>query len=124
MPPELVEQVASVLLALPRVVEEDAWVGVRWRISGRTIAHLFGGTDGLIRIVFCGDPDDVVAFSHLGPPYFRAGYGDDMIGMLLDQDTDWTEVAELVTISYCRMAPKKYATQVLADLTQRQDGPD
>ena len=35
-----------------------------------------------------------------------------MIGMLLDDGTDWTELAELLTYSYCLVAPKQLANQV------------
>ena len=32
--------------------------------------------------------------------------------MLLDEQTDWTEVAELLTDSYCLQAPARLADQV------------
>ena len=32
--------------------------------------------------------------------------------MLLDDDTDWIELAELLTDSYCIQAPMKLAAQV------------
>jgi hypothetical protein len=32
--------------------------------------------------------------------------------MVLDADTDWTEVAELVTDSFCQLAPKEVARMV------------
>jgi hypothetical protein len=32
--------------------------------------------------------------------------------MVLTDDTDWEEIRELVTESYCVMAPKKLAAQV------------
>jgi hypothetical protein len=31
----------------------------------------------------------------------------DIVGLVLDADVDWDEVAELVTESYCALAPKK-----------------
>ena len=99
---------------LPKAYEEDAWVGVRWRIGKNTICHLFGGEDGLFRVVFRGEPDEVVAFQHMGEPYFRAGWGSDIIGLILNDDTDWDEVSELITMSYCLMAPKGLAAQVEA----------
>lgn len=37
--------------------------------------------------------------------------------LLLSDETDWTEVAELVTESYCFLAPKK-----LLALVHRPDG--
>lgn len=112
VPAEYVDRLAGVLAALPEVVQEPAWVGVRWRVRGRTVAHVFGGEDGLFRVTLRGDPDEVAAFEHLGDPYFRGGWGADVIGLLLDDATDWTEVAELLTDSYCIRAPAELAQQV------------
>ena len=68
--------------------------------------------DQLFRVTFRAEPDEVMAFEHLGAPYFRAGWGRNVVGMLLDDDTDWDEVAELLTESYCTMAPGKLAALV------------
>jgi hypothetical protein len=48
-----------------------------------------------------------------GYPYFYAGWGRDVMAMALDGDTDWDEVRELLTESYCVLAPKKL--QALVD---------
>jgi hypothetical protein len=98
----------------PECVEEDAWVGVRWRVGQATVAHAFGGEDGLFRITFRAELDEVMAFEHLGRPYFKAGWGANVVGLVLDDDTDWSELAELLTDSYCVQAPAR-----LADLVQR-----
>ena len=98
--------------ALPECKEEPAWVGTRWRVGAATIAHVFGGEDQLFRITFRAEPDEVMAFEHLGEPYFRSGWGANVVGMLLDDDTDWTELGELLTDSYCLQAPVKLAAQV------------
>ena len=37
---EVVARVGAGCLALPEVVEEDAWVGTRWRIRTKTFAHV------------------------------------------------------------------------------------
>jgi hypothetical protein len=47
-----------------------------------------------------------------GHPFFYAGWGRDVVGMVLDDSTDWTEVAELLTESYCVLAPKKLVALV------------
>ena len=36
----------------------------------------------------------------------------DMVGMVLDDGVDWDEVAELLTESYCVLAPKKLVARV------------
>ena len=44
---------------------------------------------------------------HLGPPYLVHPVQGNLVVMLLDDDTDWNEVAELVVESYRLMAPQK-----------------
>ena len=48
----------------------------------------------------------------LGDPYFRTGCGGNVVGLLLDDLTDWTDLAELLTESYCLQAPAKLAARV------------
>ena len=112
VPPALVRRVGAVLDRLPQVGQEDAWVGVRWRVGSATVAHLFGGEDQLFRVTFRAEPDEVMAFEHLGAPYFRAGWGRNVVGLLLDERTDWEELAELLTDSYCLQAPPHLAGSV------------
>lgn len=112
VPEEWVARIDAVLGALPGCAREAAWTGTRWRVGGATVAHVFGGEDQLFRITFRGEPDEVAAFEHLGDPYFRAGWGGNLIGMLLDERTDWEELAEALTDSYCIQAPAHLADRV------------
>ena len=113
VPEEWVRRVDAVLGRLPRCEQEPAWTGTRWRVGGATVAHLFGGEDQVFRITFRGDPDEVAAFEHLGDPYFRVSWGGNVIGMTLDHSTDWEELAELLTDSYCIQAPQRLAHRVV-----------
>jgi hypothetical protein len=112
VPEEWVRRIGAVLTALPDCVEADAWVGVCWRVRRATIAHVFGGEDQRFRITFRAEADEVMAFEHLGLPYFRASWGGNVVGLVLDEATDWEEVAELLTDSYCLQAPASLAAQV------------
>lgn len=112
VPQAWVALIDDALRRLPQVVCEPAWVGTRWRVGSATIAHVFGGEDQAFRITFRGEPDEVMAFEHLGPPYFRAGWGGNVIGLVLDGHTDWTELGELLTDSYCLVAPERLARTV------------
>lgn len=112
VPQEMVRRIGAVLGALPECREENAWVGTCWRVRHATVAHLFGGEDQLFRITFRAEPDEVMAFEHLGAPYFRAGWGRNVVGLLLNDDTDWDELAELLTDSYCLQAPATLADRV------------
>lgn len=114
VPEEWVLRIDAVLGALPRCAQEAAWTGTRWRVGGATVAHVFGGEDQVFRITFRGEPDEVAAFEHMGHPYFRSGWGGNVIGMVLDDEggLDWDELAELLTDSYCLQAPAHLAEQV------------
>ncbi len=112
VPGAWVERLSTILGAFPEVREEDGWVGVAWRVRSATVAHVFGGEDQQFRITFRAEPDEVMAFQHMGEPYFKAGWGGNVVGLLLDDDTDWEELAELLTDSYCIQAPTRLADQV------------
>ena len=112
VPDELVRRLDAILTAFPQCEAEDAWTGTRWRVGSATVAHVFGGEDQQLRIVFRAEPDEVMAFEHLGDPYFRTGWSANAVGMILDHRTDWAELSELLTDSYCIQAPATLASQV------------
>ncbi|MEO6713771.1 MAG: MmcQ/YjbR family DNA-binding protein [Mycobacteriales bacterium] len=112
VPEEWVLRLDAVLVRLTGCRMESAWTGTRWRVGTATVAHVFGGEDQRFRITFRGEPDEVHAFEHLGEPYFRSDWGGNVIGLLLDEGSDWEELAELLTESYCLQAPAHFAEQV------------
>lgn len=116
--PSFVEATRRICLAFPDAREEPAWAGLRYVVRRRTFAHLLAISDPAgadVTVLAFSLPDDerdVVLAS--GDPFFRPGSGAARVGMVVDDATDWTEVAELLTESYCLMAPQK-----LADLVDR-----
>jgi hypothetical protein len=112
LPAALVRRFDKVMQRFPDCFSEDAWIGIRWRVRNATVAHLFGGEDGRFRITFRAEPEEVTAFEHLGPPYFRADWGRNVVGMIVDGATDWAELTELLTDSYCLQAPARLAGRV------------
>jgi hypothetical protein len=112
VPDEMVRRLGAIMGAFPECREESAWVGIMWRVGQATVAHVFGGEDQQFRITFRAEVDEVMAFEHLGPPYFRAGWGRNVVGLVLDDETDWEELGELLTDSYCLQAPATLANRV------------
>lgn len=118
---EVVAKLRSVCLGLPEAYEEAAWVGTRWRIRTKTFAHVLkidagwppayaraADSDGPITVMtFRSSGPELDALGDIGPPFFKPVWWTDIVGMVLDADTDWAEVAELLTESYCALAPKK-----------------
>lgn len=112
VPAEMLARLDAIMAALPQTRREKAWVGQRWRVGTSTIAHVFGGEDQRFRITFRGEPEEVTAFEHLGEPYFRGGWGENVIGLILDERTDWDEVAEALADSYRIQAPATLSAAV------------
>lgn len=115
VPEDVETNLRTVCLALPDAYEERAWVGTRWRVRGKTFAHVLGvEIDSVVRTVlsFRSEGEELEILRHTGHPFFVLGWGRDAMGMVLDADTDWSEVGELVTESYCVLAPKKLVALV------------
>jgi hypothetical protein len=118
---DVVLRLRAVATALPEAYEEDAWTGVRWRIRMKTFAHVMvaqrgfesayreiTGDDSTKTILtFRATGDELLALTHAGLPFYKPPWSPTIIGMVLDDDTDWAEVAELVTESYRFCAPQK-----------------
>jgi len=118
---DVVARVASTASALPDAYEEDAWTGVRWRVRNKTFAHVLvaqegytsayrditGVTEPTTVLTFRSSGDELLALTHAGPPFYQPPWSPTVVGMVLDKDTDWDEVAELVTESYRLCAPQK-----------------
>ena len=129
--PGILARIRSMCLALPEAYEEQAWVGTRWRIRKRTFAHVLtidagwppayaraAATDGPCTVLtFRSTAPEIPAFRDLGPPFCVPGWGRDDVGIVLGADNDWREVAELLTESYCVLAPKR-----LVELVERPTG--
>jgi hypothetical protein len=124
--PDIVARLRSICLPLPEAYEETAWVGTRWRIRKRTFAHVLSVSDGwppaYARAARTDGPVTVVMFRssgaelgtlrHAGHPFFGPPWRSDEVGMAFGGDVDWSEVAELLTESYCLLAPRRLAAAV------------
>jgi predicted DNA-binding protein (MmcQ/YjbR family) len=123
VPTEILGRLRSVCLGLPEAHEEQAWVGVRWRIRSRTFAHVLtveegrppayaraAGSDGPITVMtFRSAGPELEVLTAIGHPYFRPAWGPDVVGMVLGADVDPDEITELLTESYRVLAPKRLA---------------
>ncbi len=111
VPANIVRLVRTACAHLPEAYEEAAFTGVRWRIRTRTLVHVVTivQEQGLVTLItFHSVGEEHDALLATGDPFFR-GWGDGLVAMVLRDDgtTDWDEVKELLTESYCLLAPKK-----------------
>lgn len=115
---EIVDRVSEMCRALPEVtirVDESRTrarsTAFSFDIRRRSFCLLVareGATGKAVPLlVLRVDPDERDALLSIGHPFFAPRAGRDRIGVHLSGDTDWDEIAEIVTESYCRIAPKK-----------------
>lgn len=125
---EAVRRVGEIALAMPEVVEQDAWVGVRWRVRGRTFAQVLEVVDGRppglgvplspapgerpVVLHVHAAPEDVLTLQHVGPPWFKTRWGPTSMALRLPPEPDWGEVAEVVVDSYRVRAPRYLAARL------------
>jgi hypothetical protein len=123
---DVVLRLRSVAVALPEASEEDAWTGGRWRIRAKTFAHVMvaqRGYESAYRditgddtertiLTFRATGDELLALAHAGLPFYKPPWSPTIVGVVIDEDTDWTEITELVTESYRFCAPQKLARLV------------
>jgi predicted DNA-binding protein (MmcQ/YjbR family) len=117
VPGDVEDQLRDICLALPDAYEETAWKGTRWMVRKKTFAHVLGVVDddavdarsatGDVVLSFRAAADELDVLRNAGHPFFYLGWGRDAMGMVLDADTDWEEVRELIIESYCVLAPQK-----------------
>jgi hypothetical protein len=126
VPEVVVDRLRAICGTLPEVVEQEAWVGTRWRIRTKTFAHVLVVDDGrpaaharalghdgpAVVLTFRSGGEELAVLEQAGPPFFSPVWFEDIVGLELDDATDWDEVAELCTESYCLLAPKKLAALV------------
>ena len=125
VPDDVLDRLRAICAELPDAYEEPAWVGVRWRVRTKTFAHVLAihegaddegvndeGVDRRVVLTFRSEGDELEVLRRAGPPFSFLGWGRNALGLDLDDRTDWDEVRELVTDSFCVMAPKKLAALV------------
>lgn len=125
-PAETVAALRSVCLALPETYEEEAWVGTRWRIRTKTFGHVLaidagwppayawaaGSPGPIVVLTFSSSGTELDVLGHAGPPFFKPVWRRDVVGIVLAADVDWDDVSELITESYCALAPKRLVVLV------------
>jgi hypothetical protein len=123
---DVLARVRAACAHLPEIVEQPAWVGTRWRVRTKTFAHALtiddgrpqahaeaAGTDGPATVLtFRSRGEELVVLSRAPKPFFKPVWFPDVVGLVLDGATDWDEVGELLTESYCALAPRKLVALV------------
>ncbi len=123
------EQVRSICLALPEVTERLSHGAPTWFVKGKSFTTLWahGHHADDFPHVWCAAPPGAQLELTASDParFFRPPYvgGRGWIGVRLDRDVDWAEVAELCQDAYRVIAPARLAA-LLGGSTGRQPPPE
>ncbi len=112
-PRNALKRVRDICLALPEASEKEAWGRPTFRIRGKKMFAMYMDNhhdDGRLALwvnappgeqdlLIEADPDGFFVPPYMGP----SGW----VGLRLDREVDWDEVADLVLESYRMAAPKK-----------------
>src|SRR4051794_3833186 len=94
VPADVIARLRSVCFSLPDAYEEQAWRGMRWMVRKRTFAHVLtvgadhraalaspvGPTEPVVVMTFRAPGSELDALVGTGHPFFRAGWGFDVVG--------------------------------------------
>ena len=111
----LIERVRTLCLALPESFELETWEHPTFRLGrGRGKIFCTAAGDGS-SITVKAEPVEREALLTQGEPFYFPPYvgSKGWVGIHLDHArTDWEEVAELISISSCLIAPRCLAEKV------------
>ncbi len=121
VPQSILDKLRLICLDLPEAYEERAWTGVRWSIAKKSFAHVVwiegGFPPAYARAAGTEGPACVLTFRIAHPtaesphfartPYFSPPWFTNIVGLRLDETTDWAEASEHLIQSYRVLAPKK-----------------
>ena len=109
-----IDRLRVICLALPEAVEKEAWGDPTYRVREKIFAMEKRG-DGRVSVWCKAPPGSQEVLTGADPAHFfvppyvgHKGW----IGMRLDDNPDWDEVAEVVKRSYRLIAPKKVGAAV------------
>jgi len=109
-----VDRLRAICLALPEAVEKETWGDPTFRVREKVFALVRRGDgrlsfrckapEGSQMVLVGADPDQLFV-----PPYVgHKGW----VGVRLDPEPDWAEVAALVRRSYRLIAPKRLSARI------------
>jgi hypothetical protein len=110
--------VRAICRALPETTEREAHgaqgVAYSFDIRRRSFCLLIvadAPADATVPILlFSASPDEREVYLAMGHPYFEVPRNVNKVGLVLSDASDWEEIRELITDSYCLLAPKKLVT--------------
>jgi predicted DNA-binding protein (MmcQ/YjbR family) len=125
--PDWLAEIRRIALSRPEATEKETWGHPTFRVKDKIFAGIGVGdaasdrrpddandwqptnTNSITALTMKAAAGEQESLLAIGYPYFRPKYVGNRgwIGIVIDDNTDWSEVEELVIDSYRAIAPKK-----------------
>ncbi|MGI9604214.1 MAG: MmcQ/YjbR family DNA-binding protein [Acidimicrobiales bacterium] len=104
----LTDQLRTICLAFPEAIEQETWGHPTFRVRKKIFVGCGLDDDGRFTMSMKAAPGEQDVLLAEGHPFFMPKYvgSKGWIGVELDTNTEWPEIAELVEDSYRAIAPK------------------
>ncbi len=118
MDARVIAEIRRICLSMPESSEKETWGHPTFRVREAMFATCGshpGPAGGEVQVMTMkaaeGEQESLLAEGH---PFFYPNYvgGRGWIGLIVDRDTDWVEVAELVEDSFRQIAPKRVSARL------------
>lgn len=104
----------DIALSFPEAVEQETWGHPTFRVRKKIFVSMGTDDNGVAVATMKAAPGEQDSLLAEGHPFFLPSYvgSKGWIGIVLDADTNWTAVGELVVDSYVQIAPKSLANGI------------
>lgn len=107
-PERIIDRLRVICLGFPETEERETWGEATFRIRDKIFVIAGVGDDGVVGCSLKAYAEQEALLARGEPFYWPPYVGSKRwIGIHLDADTDWDEIAELVEDSYRSTAPKR-----------------
>jgi hypothetical protein len=132
VPQDIIDKLGEICFVLPEVNEEEAWVGRRWMVRKKNFAHVLMVDKGYpptyarvaklnTKINNTSTPVCILTFrtdtantvpKYLKSPYFLPGWWPNIVGIYINNKTNWNNISLLINASYRTVAPLKLVARL------------
>ena len=115
LPAAVHDKARAVCLAFPEATEQETWGHPTFRVRNRIFASLgMSEKDDVPVMTMKATPGEQESLLAEGHPFFFPKYvgAKGWIGIVVGDDADWVEIAELVEESYRVIAPRSLVAQL------------
>ncbi len=109
-----IRAIRDIALGFPEATEREAWGHPTFRVRDKIFVSCGVDDDGRAQLTMKAAPGEQESLLAEGEPFFLPKYVGikGWIGIHVDDDTDWRDVAELVADSYREIAPRSLSQRI------------